>query len=290
MSNAFTISHPVGPFTGPGLFTGAPSSVTIAPAARGEGISIRRRGGDRLRAHVDFVNADTSWSGLPRGVPVRNTTLGTGGSTVATVEHILSALAGLSIWDASIEIDGPEVPILDGSSLAFMHALAPVRRDTHRPVTPIVLTREVRVSEGNATMVATPRAPGPFPFSYTYRLDYGPGAPVKPHEASWTGGFNDYERSIAPARTFSPLKDALAARDAGLFKHLTPADVPVIGDDGKLVDNEWRFEGEPAAHKLLDLIGDLALLGAPLHADVVATRSGHALTHALCREILKVMK
>jgi UDP-3-O-acyl-N-acetylglucosamine deacetylase len=290
VSNAFTISHPVGPFSGVGLFTGAPCAVTIAPGARGEGISIRRRGGDRVRAHVDHVNADTSWSGLPQGVPVRNTTLGVGDSTVATVEHILSALAALSIWDASIEVDGPEVPVLDGSSLEFLHALLRVRRDTHRHSTPIVLTREVRVGEGHATIVATPRDPGPLPFSYTYRLDYGPGAPIAPHEATWTGGVNEYERSIAPARTFSLVKEALAAKESGLFKHLTPADVPVIGDDGKLVENEWRFEGEPAAHKLLDLIGDLALLGAPLHADVVATRSGHALTHALCREVLKVMR
>jgi len=150
-----------------------------------------------------------------------------------------------------------------------------------------VLREPVEVRAGEALIRATPLAPGE-PLEYTYQLDYGPASPLPAQQASWRGDPHDFEATIAPARTFSLQREAEMAQSLGLFRHLSPEDLVVVGDDGTPISNAWRFEHEPARHKLLDLIGDLALLGRPLHTRVVATRSGHALTHEFCRRVLAV--
>ncbi len=204
---------------------------------------------------------------------------------IATIEHILAALVGLGIRDACITIDGPEVPILDGSAKPFVDLLRPMLIPAPLRVEPLVLDRPVEVRDGEASIRATP-SDSPDEFSFTYNLDYGPGAPLKPHSATWCGSVSEFTNLIAPARTFSLRAEAEMARKMGLFPHLTPRDMLVIGDDGQPIDNAWRMDGEPARHKLLDLIGDLALLRRPLIANVVATRSGHRLTHEFCRKVL----
>jgi len=234
---------------------------------------------------VSAVTDDASWAGLPAGVPVRNTTLRTpSGQYIATIEHLASALSALGHWSLRAELDAPEVPILDGSALPFADALRALGPPGASPP-PLVLREPVEVSAGNAAIRAEPSAPGS-QIEYTYRLDYGPNSPLKPHDATWRGSPDEYLNDIAPARTFSLRAEAEAAQRAGLFRHLTPSEMVVIGDDGHPIDNAWRLPNEPARHKLLDLIGDLALLGRPLHARVTATRAGHALTHELCRRIL----
>lgn len=299
----------VGPLTGTGLFSGRPCSITIGPGGLGSGRAGGRhsvifknpQSGAVAPADIDAVTRDTQWSGLPRTAPVRNTTLNAspewlvnGGErpspptcVVATIEHVMAALAGLGVWDARVELTGPEVPILDGSALPFVELLRPAlsERIEHGP-DPIVLTEPIEVRDGAASICATPSPAGTR--RYAYELDYGPGAVLPPQRAEWTGSPTDFALKIAQARTFSPVAEAQAARTAGLFAHVTAAEMVVIGNDGKPIDNAWRIEHEPATHKLLDLIGDLALLGAPLMADVVAIRSGHALTHAFCREVLRV--
>ncbi len=283
------IAGPVGPIRGVGLFSGRRSSVWILPGAANAGIVFRTRAGVEVVPSPSGVSYVASWAGLPPGVPVRNTTLrapGPGGTVafVATIEHLMSALAGLGVWDAIVEIDADEVPILDGSALAFVDAIRPLLADTRSPRRGIVLEREVTVRRADACIRATPSRDGVPRF--TYELDYGPGAPIPPSSASWAGSPEEYAASVAPARTFSLEQEAKAARSMGLFAHLTPRDMLVIGADGTPIDNRWRFPDEPARHKLLDLIGDLALLGAPLVADVVASRAGHALTHEFVREVL----
>jgi UDP-3-O-acyl-N-acetylglucosamine deacetylase len=222
---------------------------------------------------------------------------------VLTVEHLLSALTGLGITDAAVEVYGPEVPIGDGSAAFIAGAL---RRAGVRPlgesVEPMVLRREVAVGTGSGgRIVARPRPePG---CSYTYELDYGPGAPLAPQRASWIqdgatqdSGLRDsgppdsglsrsarlYLSDIAPARTFCLQKEAEQMRAAGMFKDLSPGEMLVIGEHGP-IENEYRFENEPARHKLLDLIGDLALVGRPIQAEIIATRAGHALNQELAR-------
>lgn len=298
MIPSHTIARRVGPISGPGLFSGKPAMLTISPGAgrghvnfRGEGPSPR----PFASASVRNLTYDLAWSGLPMGVPIRNTTLNASKSygpedamvepptfVMATVEHLLGALAGLGVWEACITIEGQELPILDGSAKPFVDLLRPVLEPVPLGVEPLVLDRPIEVREGDASIVATPSgAPGEF--SYTYKLDYGPASPLKPHSAAWRGSVAEFISLIAPARTFSLRHEAEAARRLGLFPHLTPRDMLVIGDDGKPIDNEWRMENEPARHKLLDLIGDLSLLRRPLIADVVATRSGHRLAHEFCR-------
>lgn len=282
-----SLSRPTDPLHGVGLFSGRPASVIIFPIADRQAVLTRRGhtiGGAPIL--VPCVTQDTSWSGLPAGMPIRNTTLRSpiaapGADTVATVEHILSACAGLGLWHVGLALEGgPEVPILDGSALPFVNALRPHLVPGDAPA-PIVLREVVEVRQGDAFIRAEPFDG----IHYTYELDYGQGSPIPPQHATWQGDANDFAANIAPARTFSLLKEAHAARAAGLFAHLTPREMLVIADDGRPIDNEWRLDHEPAKHKLLDLIGDLALLGRTLHARVTAHRAGHALTHEFCRRV-----
>jgi UDP-3-O-acyl-N-acetylglucosamine deacetylase len=193
----------------------------------------------------------------------------------------MSAAAGLGHWRAMFHLDGPEVPIDDGSAKAFVAMLSGL--DRGEDVEPIIPSREIVVIEGASSIRITPRRERGL--RYTYVLDYGPDSPIKPQEATWEGDPREYELEIAPARTFSLVHEVQYAQKFGLFSRFTPRELLVVGADGQPIENAWRFANEPARHKLLDLIGDLALLGRPLQAEVVATRSGHALTHRASREV-----
>jgi UDP-3-O-[3-hydroxymyristoyl] N-acetylglucosamine deacetylase len=216
---------------------------------------------------------------------VRTTALGPATHAVGLVEHLLGTLAGLGVWHARIEVIGPEIPVLDGSAREFVAAIAPRLRPASRVVPPLVLAREVRVARGEAGLVAAPLAPA-VPARFEYHLEYPGVAGLHAQHAEWAGDAREFARAVAPARTFSTLAEAQAARRTGLFSHLTPREMVVIGPGGTPVDNAWRLPDEPARHKLLDLVGDLALLGRPLHAHVIASRAGHALTHELVRALL----
>ncbi len=276
---------------GVGLFSAKPATVRVLPADAGTGLRFRRvdaAGAPVIKAHIDALAAQ------PEGVPPRNTTLaGPKGVLVMTSEHVLSALAGIGITDAIIELDGPEVPIADGSALPFAQELAPEPIGDMNPLVPLEPV-SVRSQDGTATITATPRVrPG---CSYTYHLDYGEGAPIAKQSATFSRGIeahmdsrdDPYFTQVAPARTFCLEHEAKAMRDSGLFKHLSTKDMLVLGPNGP-IDNALRFDNEPARHKLLDLIGDLALVGRPIQADIVATRSGHALNHAMARALLEAV-
>lgn len=310
-------SHPADPppaltFAGLGLFTGKPATLTIRPQPDGAGLRFLHCTFDHAHpcpALIEHVSADVGWSGLAPQVArqvIRNTALqppatlaGVVGTPppIATVEHVLAALAGLGVWHATLELEGPEVPILDGSALPFARALAaalavwgsPAARAQARGAAPIVLRTPVRVEDGRGGVIeAVPLAHADEAPVYRYELDFGPSSPLPAHAATWTLDANaprTFLSHVAPARTFSFEHEAKAAQALGLFRAFGPKDLPVIAPDGSLRENAWRMPHEPAHHKLLDLIGDLALLGAPLHAHVRAVRSGHALTHELCRRV-----
>jgi len=269
---------------GAGLFTGRPASIQILPAAPGSGISLRRAD---LAGSASFPATVGSLAAQPAGMPARNTILGPAGGTVMTVEHLISALAALGVTDAIIEVSGPEIPIADGSAEPFVRAINSAGVVDHGgPVAPLRVTEPVIVEAGAGRITARPRSePG---CSYTYELDYGPGAPIPPQTATITIGVpaaaNEYATRVAPARTFCLQAEAEQMRAMGLFKNLSPKDMLVIGSDGP-IDNAYRLSDEPARHKLLDLIGDLALAGRPLQLDIVASRAGHALNHALARAL-----
>jgi len=271
--------------SGVGLFTAAPAHCTIRPAEPGSGVSFRRLDAPdtppfpALRASLSDVPVHPAF----RAIDPRCTTLGPPGAEVATAEHLLSALAGLGVTDALVEVRGPELPILDGSAAPFVRAILDAGlRDADPPPAPITLRAPVVVEDRGATITAEPADA----FSASYALDYGPGAPIPPQRAAWSGNPAAYAEQIAPARTFCLRAEAEAMRAAGLFAHLTTRDMLVLDASGP-IDNALRFPDEPARHKLLDLIGDLALLGRPLLARVHAGRSGHALTHRLTAAILE---
>ncbi|MEO1008792.1 MAG: UDP-3-O-acyl-N-acetylglucosamine deacetylase [Planctomycetota bacterium] len=265
--------------TGRGLFTGAAAAASLLPARPGEGVALAHAdGGPRIPATIAYLD--------PRPLhPIfaqagaRSTNLAAGDARIATVEHLLSALHALGITDALVEFDGPELPILDGSAADFSDAIdAAGVRELGEALEPITPGDTIALERDGARIEATPRAePG---WSVAYELDYGPAAPISPQRADWDGTPGAYARTIAPARTFCLDAEARAMRDAGLFEHLTPRDMLVIGAGGP-IDNAYRLPNECAAHKLLDVVGDLALAGRPIQADIRASRSGHALNHEL---------
>jgi UDP-3-O-acyl-N-acetylglucosamine deacetylase len=288
-----TLVQPV-ELSGRGLFTGQSAALRIAPAESGSGIRFHcaDRGGAEIPAFIEHV------APAPQGMPPRNTTLRNGDASVMTVEHLLSALAGIGIADAAIEIRGPEVPMFDGSSLKFVESILRVgfRTLPLAEASPLIVKYPLGVRAGEATITAQPRIrPGAL---YRYELEYGPSAPISTQQAEIEiipfeetlpdgyGSFRDYCTQIAPARTFCLAEEAKQMAAAGLFQHLTPRDMLVIGAGGP-IDNALRFANEPARHKLLDLIGDLALVGRPIEGEIIASRSGHALNHAMARALLE---
>jgi UDP-3-O-acyl-N-acetylglucosamine deacetylase len=301
-----TLAAPTSESAGIGLFSGKRVSWRVLPAAPGSGIAIRRV--DLPESPVIPARLE-SLAPLPPGMPARNTNLAVSPTAIAmTVEHVLSALAGLGVTDALIELRGPELPIGDGSASLFVEAIVGAGLvGTGGAPDPIVVTQEIVVESGAGRIVARPRsAPGA---SYTYELDYGPRAPIPPQGATWEfippprmpdsgprtqdPGLHPpalaYITNVAPARTFSLQAEAEQMRAMGLFKEFTPKDLLVIGASGP-IENAYRFDNEPARHKLLDLIGDLSLVGRPIQADLVATRAGHALNHAMARAVAQASK
>jgi UDP-3-O-acyl N-acetylglucosamine deacetylase len=267
---------------GRGLFTGNPASATFLPAPVGTGIVFVRTD---LPGNPAVSAALSSLATQPPGIPARNTTLRQEQAEILTVEHALSALTGLGITDALIEVQGPELPIGDGSAAIFTAALwAAGLRYAGQDIEPLAITREVRVTgAGGSHITARPRShPG---CTYTYEIDYGAGRAIPPQSASLDTARDGYMKDIAPARTFCTLAEAEAMKKAGLFQHFTPRDMLVVGPRGP-IDNAYRFDNEPARHKLLDLIGDLSLIGRPLQADITAHKSGHALNHEMAKALI----
>lgn len=279
-----TIARPV-TLEGPALFTGADAEITIRPADAETGTGILLRSHHHTAALTIANLSDRPIHPVFATVKPRCTSIRVHDHAVGTVEHLCSALAGLGITDAILETNAPEIPILDGSALSFVQAiLAAGRVDLHARIEPVTLDRPITIRDADAFITAEPSDPD-HPIDYHYTLDYGPSSVIPPGAARWTGDPHDYETSIAPARTFSTLTEATHMQSLGLFARFTPRDLLVVGPQGP-IENAYRFPDEPARHKLLDLIGDLALLGRPLYAKVHAHKTGHAHTHALVRAII----
>jgi UDP-3-O-acyl N-acetylglucosamine deacetylase len=269
-----TLAKPVA-VNGVGLVGGARVTARFCPAPAGTGLLFHRTdlsGAEPLPALADRVSGTQ-----------RRTTLGTGENQIAVVEHVLSALAGMRVDNCVIEIDGPEPPGLDGSALGFAEALVEgglVLQTTPRPIWGV--SEPVVVAEGGATLSIHPATGTELRVSYL--LDYGPRAPLAPQAHSETITPESYLSKIAPSRTFLLEEEARALRQQGLGAHLTAADLLIFGPRGPLGASP-HCGNEPARHKILDLIGDLALSGLALAGHVVAYRSGHALNVALAKAL-----
>ena len=264
--------------SGRGLFTGEQATVTFRPAPANHGVVFVRQelGGAPIPALVRHV--------VKRA---RRTTLRNGEATVETCEHCLSAVAALGIDNLIIEVSGPELPALDSSAKQYLEALdaagvEPVDAARHR----VVITEPVVVQQDNAMIAAVPTDEPAM--QVIYDLDYGPETSIGRQLSSFSFSKGDYASQIAPARTFVLASEAEALRSTGIGAHLTERDVLVIGDHGPLGDNAFRFPDEPVRHKIADLIGDLYLLGAPIQGRIIASKSGHALNHALVRRLIQL--
>jgi UDP-3-O-[3-hydroxymyristoyl] N-acetylglucosamine deacetylase len=260
---------------GVGFITGARVRVRFRPAPANTGVVFHRF--DRplaspILAHTGSVTGTN-----------RRTTLGLGSDGVTLVEHLLAALAGLRIDNCDVEIDGPEPPGLDGSAEGFVRALARAGavlqsspRLIHTPDSPIV------VASAGATIALHPATDPELRASYL--LDYGPFGPIARQTVTIDVNPGAFAREVSMCRTFVTTDEAESLRSQGIGKHLTTADLVVFGDRGP-IHNRLRFADEPARHKVLDLIGDLALCGFDLAGHVVAYRSGHALNVELARRL-----
>jgi UDP-3-O-[3-hydroxymyristoyl] N-acetylglucosamine deacetylase len=201
------------------------------------------------------------------------TTLSAGGVSVGTVEHVLSAAYGEGLDNCTIELDGPEVPILDGSALPFVrlfHAAGFERQDV--PVIRLSISEPVEVSRDGRSVSFRPDGPG---LTISYEIDF-PHPVVGSQELTVAIRPEEYSTRIAPARTFGFARDVEALRARGLARGGSLHNAVVLDETGVL-SGPLRFRDEFVRHKVLDLLGDLALLGAVLDGHIHARKAGHAL-------------
>lgn len=215
----------------------------------------------------------------------RRTALAEGTATVEMVEHVLAALAGLHIDNCRIVVDAAEMPGVDGSSLPFVEALWDAGRVCQPEERPYLeVTRPVRLGDHSSWIEAHP-ATIPGSFTLEYRLDYDQHSAIPPQSRRYAHSIARFTADLAPARTFILQHEAEWLRSQGLALRTTTSDVLVFAPTG-LIDNELRFEDECVRHKMLDVIGDLALSGCDLVGHFVAYRSGHRLNGELVAQLL----
>ncbi len=259
--------------SGVGLHSGAPVSLRILPAPASTGVVFRRTDLDGFEIEASGRNvARVSYA----------TSLMKKGVLISTTEHLLSALIGAGIDNAIIELDNLELPILDGSAKPFIEMIqqAGVRRQ-RKGRTYLRIVREIELREGDKFIAVYP--------ADTYKVSYSINFP-HPLIGKQTFGVRltngSYLRQIAPARTFGFLHEADAMRQQGLIRGASTENAIVLTKD-EVLNPPLRYADEFVRHKVLDLIGDLALIGKQILASVVADRAGHAMHTALVSRILR---
>ena len=266
-----TIAAPL-EFIGVGLHSGAPVTMRLLPAPAGSGIVFRR---------TDLDNFEIPAIGRNVAKVSYATSLMRQGVLISTTEHLLSALIGMGVDNVIVELDNLELPILDGSALPYVQAFHEVgiktqrrRRESIRVLSP------VEVREGNKFI-------GVYPGS-GYRIQYTIEfpAPIGRQESSIDLAAETYGTFIAPARTFGYKADEKKLRDMGLIRGASPENAIVLGSN-RPENGPLRFSDEYVRHKVLDLIGDLALAGRRIEGHVVAERAGHAMHTALVARLMK---
>jgi UDP-3-O-[3-hydroxymyristoyl] N-acetylglucosamine deacetylase len=256
-------------FEGVGLHTGVACRVRIHPQVAGSGLRFRLNGGaSAFPAHGEYV-VETR----------RATVIGDGTASVSTVEHVLSAVFAMGVDNAQIDVEGPEIPVLDGSAALFVAAIeATGLVEQHAPRAIFAPDEPMVFRDGDAMLVVAPADE----FRIRYAVDYAP--PVGAQFLDVTVGPESFARDIAPARTFGYLHEVEALRSAGLARGGSLDNALVFAPDGPLTPLRWH--NEVVRHKALDLIGDFALLGAWPHCEVVSVKSGHRL-HAQAVKALR---
>ncbi|MGB6686368.1 MAG: UDP-3-O-acyl-N-acetylglucosamine deacetylase [Terracidiphilus sp.] len=266
-----TIAEPL-EFEGIGLHSGAPVTMRLLPAPAGSGIVFRRSDLDDFEIPATGRNvAKVSYA----------TSLMRQGVLISTTEHLLSALIGMGVDNVIVELDNLELPILDGSSLPYVRAFLSVGiRTQRRRRESIRVLRAVEVREGNKFIGVYPGSG----YKIRYTIDFP--APIGKQHTSVDLAADTYGSAIAPARTFGYKADERRLRDMGLIRGAGPQNAIILGARGP-ENGPLRFANEYVRHKILDLIGDLALAGRRIEGHVVAVRAGHAMHTALVQRLLK---
>jgi UDP-3-O-[3-hydroxymyristoyl] N-acetylglucosamine deacetylase/3-hydroxyacyl-[acyl-carrier-protein] dehydratase len=263
-------------FSGIGLHTGNLTTITFKPALPNTGVTFYRVDlPDRpaIRADIDHV-VDVS----------RGTTIGLNGVKVHTVEHVLAAVAGLGIDNVAVEVDANETPVGDGSSLPFMLPLKKagiVEQDEERRF--IEIKEPVYYKVDDVALSVLPADD----LRLTMTISYNHVA-VGTQYASFTITPEIFEKEIAPARTFCFLRDVKMLQEQGLIKGGSLENAVVIGDEA-ILNDDLRYSDEFVRHKILDLLGDMCLLGRPVKGHVIGVKSGHAMHVRFSQEIKRAL-
>lgn len=290
-------------FTGVGLHTGALVKVILTPATDNHGYKFQRidlEGMPIIEADAELVT-DTS----------RGTTLEKNGASVSTIEHVLASLVGCEVDNCLIQVDGPEMPIMDGSSISFVDGIrnvGTIELEEDREYFEIPHNIHYQDIDNQVEIVAMPAVD----YRLTVMVDYN--SPVLGTQHASITQISEFEKEIAPCRTFCFLHELEYLLNNNLIKggDLNNAIVVVdkvvnqdeldrlakvfnkesveVKKDGILNNLELRFSNEPARHKLLDMVGDLALVGMPLKGQIMAARPGHASNVAFAKKLKQVLK
>ena len=265
--------------TGMGLHTGQPVQLTMHPGLADSGVVFLRRSGNGSGRVVEIPARPENVSSTTNA-----TTLSCGDASVSTVEHLLAALRASEIDNVRIEIDGPEVPVMDGSAASFTYLIQSAGQFVQsQPRSVLVIRRKLRYSDGKRSIQIEPARS----FRISYAVDFE--HPVIGRQAleitDMTPAY--FEREIAGARTFGFLREVGVLLRAGMARGGSLENT-VLLDDGKVLNaGGLRWPDEFVRHKVLDLLGDLALLGHPIQGHVTVERGGHELHCALINLIQK---
>ena len=259
---------------GVGLHSGARVSMRLKPAAPDTGIRFRR---------MDVCDRPVIQANHNRVVDTfLATSIGFDGVVVATIEHLMAALMGRGVDNVLIELDGPEVPIFDGSAAPYLKVLQEAGiREQDVPRRHLRIDRPVLVMDGDAYIRATPSDR----FRVRYTIDF-PHPLVGRQEHSWSFSEHSFDRDISKARTFGFLKDVEKLQSMGLARGGSLANAVVFDERSVLNQEGFRYSNECVRHKILDFIGDLALAGMPPQGSFEVYKAGHALHSRFLKKLM----
>ncbi|MDP8259369.1 MAG: UDP-3-O-acyl-N-acetylglucosamine deacetylase [Candidatus Aadella gelida] len=262
-------------FSGKGLQTGAQVSVVCRPAGEGSGIVFLRT--DTENSVPIRVN-----DGIFSVSEKRRSTIGMGPHSVQTIEHLMAALWALEIDNVQIDINGAELPALDGSAKGFLDILGAAGiSEQNAPRHIVKITEKEEVSDGKASITILPNES----FKVSYSIDYAISS-IPRETFTITLDNNSFIKEIAPARTFCLKQEAEQLLKAGLGKGADCENTLVMDETGP-VGTVLRFPNEPLRHKILDLVGDMYMLGRPIMGEIIAERSGHALNALMAEKLFQ---
>lgn len=266
-------------FSGKGVFEGRDAVVRLIPAPPGTGIIFKRvdlDGQPQVPAQLEYV--------MPSA---RCTKIEQGGAGILTVEHLMAALRGADIDNLYIEVAGPEIPILDGSSLPFsqmIHLAGVLEQDQERVM--YRLSTPLSWSQGETHIIALPSEE----YRISYTLHYPQSPYLRTQYYSYVVNPQNFLKEIAPSRTFALYEEIESLMQKGILKESASLENGVVIKGDHVLNPEGvRFPDEMVRHKILDMIGDLSLIGASFVAHIIAIKSGHFANHQFGKELKNIL-